>query len=615
MAFPLRSTHGVDVLIDHACANLERTRLAEILSPLFPDDSPWSALADIPAPITLRHSSRLSVVARELARYRAGLTCTAGRLARYLDASEEDIRDLALHYAKFQLPGTQKLRWAARLLGTTIPGQSVVSRLARVNDARFWRRTIRSRLLREREHFYLRLGLIGKRTEIYVSDQQLVTRRAQLRRQERWMRETVLLPRFPIPDDDKREPLTLADVAAGPSERFAKLYTFVNAMDAIAQSEHLSTGMLTLTLEPVWHPNPSVGQCSWNGASPREAHQCMGRRWQSVLRDLDRIGIGLSGLRVVEPHADACPHWHIWMLYRPEAETTILSTVMRYFPNRLKVRAGGSRARSSMATDLMFDTRDALLRGLGRPPAYSREGAQVELSRIDRDISSGASYAMKYLLKTVDAGGELSQKVGLFSESGDEQQQLKRKRHQETARRVDAFRALWGINAGQLFGVAKCLTAWDELRRLQKAPESPELRKLWGLARGTDQEGRIPAGANQRGDAQGFIRALGGLAACGKPAQNAVSHSIGRMTEAGVNVYGEPIVRTRGVTLIERKPQKVERERVNKITGEITARLIWRTVKTIVAEVRTRLVEWMLVPKDVAKRQTARRAGLDLGPS
>ena len=30
----------------------------------------------------------------------------------------------------------------------------------------------------------------------------------------------------------------------------------------------------------------------------------MGTRWQAVLRDLDRLGVGLSGLRVVEPHKD-----------------------------------------------------------------------------------------------------------------------------------------------------------------------------------------------------------------------------------------------------------------------------------------------------------------------
>lgn len=598
MPHPLRSTSGVDALIAHACAEHEHDLLAQVFSPLFPDDCPWPALADIPESLAQRHAPRLKVVAQALGDYRAGLTGTSGRLAKYLAATEEDIRELALRYAMLRLPNLQKLDWAARLLGAPVPGHSVSGQLARLDDARFWRRAIRTRLLREREHFFLRMRLVGKRSEAYVSDAQLATRLAQLRRQDQWMRGTVLVPRYLPPEDEERSALTLAHVAASPTSRFAKLYTFVNAMDAIARDAGLSAGMLTLTLEPEWHPNPGYGRNSWNGASPRDAHRSMGQRWQSVLRDLDRAGVGVSGLRVVEPHGDACPHWHIWLLYLPEAEATILATVMRYLPNKLKVRAPSRRGEKNTEDDRMFDTRADLLAGTGRPLAYPKEGAQVELSRIDRSISSGASYAMKYLLKTVDAGEELNREVGLFPElegESDSEKKEKHKQHRDAARRVDAFRSLWGINAGQLFGVAKCLTSWDELRRLADAPEHPELRHLWALARGSDEEGRIAAGAGQRGDAKAFILALGGLAACGKPPTGTPRRSIGRLTEAGTNAYGEAIERTKGVTLVERTRKQVDvGSRVDSTTGEIKTKRAWRAVKTVVARVRTRLTEWVL---------------------
>jgi len=69
----------------------------------------------------------------------------------------------------------------------------------------------------------------------------------------------------------------------------------------------------------------------------------------------------------------------------------------------------------------------------------------------------------------------------------------KRAKHAASAKRVDAYRSLWGMNAGQLFGVAKCLTAWDELRRLATAPEHPQLKALWVLARVRPSE-RMPRG-------------------------------------------------------------------------------------------------------------------------
>lgn len=340
-----------------------------------------------------------------------------------------------------------------------------------------------------------------------------------------------------------------------------------------------------------------------NGASPREAHQSLCKRWQAILRDLDRLGVGVSGLRVVEPHKDACPHWHVWLLYRPEAERQILQAIMRYFPNKLKVRGCGAKGHR------IYDRLEHLKSGTGRAPTHAKEGAQVELARIDRKISSGASYAMKYLLKTVKAGTELQQAAGLLPREGvvlpDKAQQAldaKRAKQEATAQRVDAFRGLWGINAAQPFGVAKCLTAWDELRLLGIPPADPTLHKLWTLARGGVKKGHISRGSGIRGDAKGFIEALGGLAACGKVPPDKERISIGRLTTNSLNSYGEEITRTKGVTLVVRTREKVEiGTRVHKSTGEVKQVWGWRSFCTVLASVTTRHKRWTMVPAKHAK--------------
>lgn len=597
-----RSTLPIDVLIQQAAARRERSLLAQTYSPLFPDESPFASLADVPADIARRDELRLNGIAQAVADYRDGLTHTARELTDYLGATEADIRELAMDYAKRDLPGFQKLAWAERILGSPVPGDSRASQLARTYDARFWRRSIRVILMREREHLFLRLHLIGSRAEAYVSQAQLKNRTRQLSHQAQWMKETVLIPRFLTPDALDKEAMTLESVCASPEQRFAKLYTFVKAMDVLANEHGLAAAMLTMTLEPEWHPNPSHGKSSWNGSSPRQAHASLGKRWQSVLRDLDRAGVGVSGLRVTEPHKDACPHWHIWLLYRPEHETTILETVIKYWPNKLKVRAPNRKGEDKRLADRIYDNLADLQAGLGRAPTHPKEVAQVEVSQIDRRISSGASYAMKYLLKTVSAGDQLNKEVGLLKDTTDPaeraEQLQKRKEHRATARRVDAYRSLWGINAGQLFGVAKCLTAWDELRRLEEAPLHPLLKKLWALARGSEKPGRIPGGASIRGNAKAFIETLGGLAACGKPPKDAVRLSIGRLVEQATNGYGETIARTKGVTLVERRRvKKAVGQRISRLTGVVTVKNAWRSVKTVVASVKTRLQEWMLIPK------------------
>lgn len=604
------STDPVGTLIDAACSRQEAAEIIDAFSPLFPEASPWALLADIPEACARRLAPQRQRIAQALEDYREGLTATAGRLARWLDASEEDIRQLALDFARYTLPGTQKIRWASRLLMAPVPGKTPDSQLARVNDARFWRRAIRTVLLREREHFYLRLSLIGRSQEAYASDRQVQTRRLQLKRQQQWMKETVLVPRYLEPGESEAL-LTLDQVAANPRTRFAKTYTFIKAMEAIAHEQGLVSAMVTLTAPPEWHPNPSHGENSWNGQSPRDAHRYIAQGWHACLIAWHKKGIGVSGLRVVEPHQDGCPHWHIWLIYRPDVETQLLAALMRQFPGKLKRRAPSRKGETTHSRDVMFETRGDILAGTGRPLKHPKEGAQVEFSRIDPSISSGASYAMKYLLKTVDGGEPLNRQVDLFGDavkmplSDEETAACKTKRlaHQKTARRVDAWRSLWGINAGMLFGVARCLSAWDELRRLTTKPSEPTLFKLWVLARGSDKEGHIAAGSGERGDAKEFLCALGGLAAARDPcAKPKTTIRLGRLTKAGINGYGEAMQRTQGVQLIETR--QISRTVPGKRAGR--TKTLRETRLSVLASVVTRLREWVLAPQKRAEAAIAR---------
>lgn len=600
---------GVEALLAQALDAETARLLCLAYSPLFPDAAPYRALSDIPEPLQQRDGHIVKAVACGLARHQAELTAAAGEVAGYLHYTEDDVRDLAMKLAKQPLPPHLKLKSAQALLGVPIPGKTLVAQLARLCDARYWRRALRVRILRAREHFFLRLHLIGRAGEVYASEASVVMRAAQLKRQAAWMKDTVLVPRFyqgPVNGEKPYEPMTLEKVAPGPRERFAKLYTFVKAMDALSADACLSSAMVTLTLEPEWHPNPSHGNNRWNGTSPRDAHQSLCHRWQAILRDLHRVGIRMSGLRVAEPHKDGCPHWHIWLLYRPEHEARILATIMKYFPNKLKVRAPSRGGERNITDDVMFDSLGDLLVDGSRPVTHAKEGAQVEVSRINRDVSSGASYAMKYLLKTVDGGDELNHQAGLFP-NDDEATKKKKEKHKLSAKRVDAYRSLWGINQGQLFGVAKCLTAWDEFRRLPTAPLHRALRKLWALARGSDKPGRIAAGASQRGDAQKFLKALGGLDACRNGRQKTARRFVlGRLLEVAQNSYGEEIKRTKGLTLLVKQKVKMPKGSVNPDTGEVKPTSAWCTRVTVVAAVRTRLTEWALIPKRFAAQAMER---------
>lgn len=153
----------------------------------------------------------------------------------------------------------------------------------------------------------------------------------------------------------------------------------------------------------------------------------------------------------------------------------------------------------------------------------------------------------------------------------------------------------------------RALTAWDEFRRLPVAPLHRALRKLWALARGSDKPGRVAAGASQRGDARGFLKALGGLDACRNGKQKkARRFMLGRMLEVAQNSYGEEIKRTKGLTLLMKQKVKMLKGSVDPETGEVQRTSAWRTRVTVVSAVRTRLTEWALVPKRFAAQAMER---------
>ena len=73
-----------------------------------------------------------------MAEYRNSLTATAGQLAGWLDASDSDVRELALDFVHRHFPGPQKLEWAEGILRAPVSGRAAATRLARVSDARTW---------------------------------------------------------------------------------------------------------------------------------------------------------------------------------------------------------------------------------------------------------------------------------------------------------------------------------------------------------------------------------------------------------------------------------------------------------------------------------------------
>lgn len=111
---------------------------------------------------------------------------------------------------------------------------------------------------------------------------------------------------------------------SNPTNRRNELMMRVRCIEEHAIDLNYAGFFYTLTAPSKYHFNAST----WNGASPKETQSYMCKVWARARAQLKRECIEYFGIRVVEPHADATPHWHL-MLFAPPEQTRRLNQIIR----------------------------------------------------------------------------------------------------------------------------------------------------------------------------------------------------------------------------------------------------------------------------------------------
>ncbi len=98
-----------------------------------------------------------------------------------------------------------------------------------------------------------------------------------------------------------------------------------------AEARGLDCVMFTITLPSRFHPlrggMPNPNHC---GETPRDGQQWLLGVWAKARAGMARVKLHTYGMRVVEPHHDATPHWHALMFMRREEVPFAKSVISRY---------------------------------------------------------------------------------------------------------------------------------------------------------------------------------------------------------------------------------------------------------------------------------------------
>ena len=118
---------------------------------------------------------------------------------------------------------------------------------------------------------------------------------------------------------------TLAELAelglANPDHRRAELMLRIRGTEAEARRLGHVGMFYTVTTPSRFHPvtkDTKTGKVrrnrKYDGSTPRDAQQHLQKLWAKARAKLARDGLAVYGIRVVEPHHDATPHWHLLVL-------------------------------------------------------------------------------------------------------------------------------------------------------------------------------------------------------------------------------------------------------------------------------------------------------------
>lgn len=383
---------------------------------------------------------------------------------------------------------------------------------ARLSCPLWWRRQVRKTHARAVERAAIQTGLVHQRAGIYCSDA------AFKRRQDQKQRNRALLDELEAVNE-AGQGYSLAELAdlgvSNPKLRRMELMTRIAGFEAIAKVSGHVAEFYTWTCPSRMHARLSKSGAEnprYDGTSPRDAQKYLSGQWAKARAALHRRGVALYGFRVVEPHHDGCPHWHM-LFFMPESWPGVTA------------RAAAPRVRAIL--------RRYALQVDGSEPGARRHRFKAE--RIDWSRGSAAGYIAKYIAKAIDGFGVDCDLYG--------------KDAKDSAQRIEAWASTWGVRQFQQIG-GPSVTVWRELRRLRDAAEVRDIERA-----------RFAA---DLGDWAAYVRAQGGpiLPRASRPVQLFFDwdSAPGRYDdEKGKRVIGvrsrDELIKTRvHVWTIERKP-------------------------------------------------------------
>ncbi|WP_297931151.1 replication endonuclease [uncultured Aggregatibacter sp.] len=299
--------------------------------------------------------------------------------------------------------------------------------IEKMRSENWWQRQLMAIRSRIREHLAIAVGQVQAKASPYASREAIAEWKTQKRKNRQYIKQMVL-----INEDDQEEIIALDEMfyktVSNPAVRRCELMVRMRGFEEVAKQLGHAGEFYTLTAPSCYHAVHSHGGFikNWNFSSPADTQKYLCSVFAKIRASLKRQGIDPYGFRVVEPHHDGTPHWHL-LLFMPQEHVDACRTTFK----RYALEAFGDE--------------------------IGAQEHRFTATAIDWEKGSATGYIAKYIAKNIDG-----------YQCDDDTDDETGEKLKDMAANVSAWASKWRIRQFQQIGGSP-VSVWRECRRKRGA--------------------------------------------------------------------------------------------------------------------------------------------------
>jgi len=291
-------------------------------------------------------------------------------------------------------------------------------------------------VIQMRERWFIGLGEVRAKKSPYISKEGLEWSNTKRAAQLDYLEQFELVNEYGEVADMAQ---MWESSSSHPEKRRTELMVRLRGLNDVAQEKGWECDFVTLTAPSKYH----AASRKWNGASPKDTQNYLCELWALIRTAMQKAGLERFGVRVVEPHHDGTPHWHM-LVYGTRNDLKIARKIIKHYA-------------------LLVD-------GDEKGAAQNR----CDFKRMNPAKGDAVGYIAKYISKNINAKHIENEDDLELNEQGETAPLS------DSVKRVQAWARVWRIRQFQFFGACS-VSIWRELRRFKE--EVPkDVQPLWEAA-------------------------------------------------------------------------------------------------------------------------------------